>query len=87
MVNGISVNGLGEVAMDASQTASNLIGLGKQLLLSRTYQFPYSYALFVMCINADMLLTNYHKLFFCVFCCIIKCDRHTILQVHITVNM
>ncbi|XP_069693305.1 histone-arginine methyltransferase CARMER isoform X1 [Periplaneta americana] len=31
MVNGISVNGLGEVAMDASQTASNLIGLGKQL--------------------------------------------------------
>lgn len=33
MVNGISVNGLGEVAMDASQTASNLIGLGKQLIL------------------------------------------------------
>jgi hypothetical protein len=31
MVNGISVNGLGEVAMDASQTASTLIGLGKQL--------------------------------------------------------
>jgi outer membrane protein assembly factor BamA len=31
MVNGISVNGLGEVAMDVSQTASNLIGLGKQL--------------------------------------------------------
>jgi histone-arginine methyltransferase CARM1 len=31
MVNGISVNGLGEVAMDTSQTASNLIGLGKQL--------------------------------------------------------
>jgi len=31
MVNGISVNGLGEVAMDTSQTSSNLIGLGKQL--------------------------------------------------------
>ena len=31
MVNGISVNGLGEVAMEAAQTATNLIGLGKQL--------------------------------------------------------
>ncbi|KAJ9587860.1 hypothetical protein L9F63_018732, partial [Diploptera punctata] len=30
MVNGISVNGLGEVAMDAAQTATNLIGLGNQ---------------------------------------------------------
>nr|CAD7444426.1 unnamed protein product [Timema bartmani] len=31
MVNGISVNGLGEVAMDATPQSSNLIGLGKQL--------------------------------------------------------
>ncbi|GLH16419.1 Histone-arginine methyltransferase CARMER [Gryllus bimaculatus] len=31
MVNGISVNGLGEVALDATQSATNLMGLGKQL--------------------------------------------------------
>ncbi|XP_066996970.2 histone-arginine methyltransferase CARMER isoform X2 [Anabrus simplex] len=30
MVNGISVNGMGEVAVDAAQTASNLMGLGGQ---------------------------------------------------------
>lgn len=33
MVNGISVNGLGEVSMEASQNSSNLIGLGKFKLL------------------------------------------------------
>lgn len=31
MVNGISVNGLGEVSMD-SQTNPNLIGLGKHII-------------------------------------------------------
>ncbi|XP_063219806.1 histone-arginine methyltransferase CARMER isoform X4 [Bacillus rossius redtenbacheri] len=30
MVNGISVNGLGEVAMDVTQSASSLVGLGNQ---------------------------------------------------------
>jgi hypothetical protein len=61
MVNGISVNGLGEVAMDASQTASNLIGLGKQLshdlILGRNV--PLSLILYTdgNSINSEMMYT------------------------------
>ena len=64
MVNGISVNGLGEVAMDTSQTASNLIGLGKQLshelLLGRNLH--RSMSLFTDGVNvySEMVCANYH---------------------------
>jgi hypothetical protein len=63
MVNGISVNGLGEVAMDTSQTASNLIGLGKQLsheLLGRNLHCFMSLYTDGTNVNSEMLYANYH---------------------------
>lgn len=64
MVNGISVNGLGEVAMDTSQTASNLIGLGKQLshelLLGRNLHCFMSFYTDGTGVNTEMVRANYH---------------------------
>jgi len=64
MVNGISVNGLGEVAMDTSQTASNLIGLGKQLshelLLGRNLHCFMSLYTDGTNVSSEMLYANYH---------------------------
>jgi len=64
MVNGISVNGLGEVAMDTSQTGSNLIGLGKQLshelLLGRNLHCFMSLYTDGTNVNSEMLYANYH---------------------------
>jgi hypothetical protein len=64
MVNGISVNGLGEVAMDTSQAASNLIGLGKQLshelLLGRNLHCFMTFYTDGTSINSEMVHANYH---------------------------